>query len=88
MLIDNIDLHLHPRWQRRMMADIAELFPAVQFIATAHSPLIVQAAENAKLVVLRESAGEVHIDDDHELVNTWRVDQILASELFGIPTRR
>ena len=87
MLIDNIDLHLHPRWQRRMMADIAELFPAVQFIATAHSPLIVQAAENAKLVVLRESAGEVHIDDDHELVNTWRVDQILASELFGIPTR-
>ena len=87
VLIDNIDLHLHPRWQRRMMADIAELFPAVQFIATAHSPLIVQAAENAKLVVLRESAGEVHIDDDHELVNTWRVDQILASELFGIPTR-
>ena len=55
VLIDNIDLHLHPRWQRRMMADITRLFPAVQFIATAHSPLIVQAAENAKLVVLRES---------------------------------
>ena len=87
VLIDNIDLHLHPRWQRRMMADITKLFPAVQFIATAHSPLIVQAAENAKLVVLRESAGEVLIDDDHELVNTWRVDQILASDLFGVPTR-
>ena len=87
VLIDNIDLHLHPRWQRRMMADLTRLFPAVQFIATAHSPLIVQAAENAKLVVLRELDGEVLIDDDHELVNAWRVDQILASDLFGVPTR-
>ena len=86
-LIDNIDLHLHPRWQRRMMADITRLFPAVQFIATAHSPLIVQAAENAKLAVLRELAGEVFIDDDHDLVDTWRVDQILSSDLFGVPTR-
>lgn len=87
VLIDNIDLHLHPRWQRRMMSDIARLFPAVQFIATAHSPLIVQAAENAKLAVLREQDGEILIDDDHELVDTWRVDQILSSDLFGVPTR-
>ena len=87
VLIDNIDLHLHPRWQRRMMSDIARLFPAVQFIATAHSPLIVQAAENATLAVLREQDGEVLIDDDHELVDTWRVDQILSSDLFGVPTR-
>lgn len=87
VLIDNIDLHLHPRWQRRMMRDITELFPAVQFIATAHSPLVVQAVENAKLVVLRERHGEVVIDDEHELVSTWRVDQILSSELFGVPSR-
>ena len=87
VLIDNIDLHLHPRWQRRMMADITKRFPAIQFVATAHSPLVVQAAENAKLVVLREQEGRVLIDDDHELVNTWRVDQILASDLFGISTR-
>jgi len=87
VLIDNIDLHLHPRWQRRMMADITERLPAIQFIATAHSPLIVQAAANAKLVVLHEQDGQVCIDDNHELVNTWRVDQILASDLFGISTR-
>ena len=87
VLIDNIDLHLHPLWQRRMMRDITSLFPAVQFIATAHSPLIVQAAENTRLAVLRESDGEVVIDDEHERVNTWRVDQILSSDLFGVPTR-
>ena len=87
VLIDNIDLHLHPHWQRRVMRDITRLFPALQFIATAHSPLIVQAAENAKLAVLRESDGEVVIDDEHERVNTWRVDQILSSDLFGVPTR-
>ena len=38
-------------------------------------------------MVLRERHGEVVIDDEHELVSTWRVDQILSSELFGVPSR-
>ena len=87
VLIDEIDLHLHPSWQRRILGYLTEFFPAIQFIATAHSPLIVQAARDAKLLVLRQSNGQVIIRDDHELVSTWRADQILASDLFGIPTR-
>ena len=87
VLIDNIDLHLHPRWQRRMMEDVTKCFPSTQFIATAHSPLIVQAAENANLVVLRTSGGEVKIETHVGSVTDWRVDQILASELFDIPAR-
>lgn len=43
-LIDEIDLHLHPRWQREITGHLDALFPNVQFIATAHSPLIVQGA--------------------------------------------
>ena len=87
VLIDNIDLHLHPRWQRRVMENLTACFPAVQFIATAHSPLIAQAAENASLAVLREEDGQVIIKGHPQSVNTWRADQILASDLFDIPTR-
>ena len=43
VLIDNIDLHLHPSWQRHVMENLTACFPGVQFIATAHSPLIAQA---------------------------------------------
>lgn len=86
-LIDELDLHLHPRWQREIMDYLADCFPAIQFVATAHSPLIAQAAKSAKLIVLRELDGEVIIDDQGWQVNSWRADQILASDLFGIPTR-
>ncbi len=87
VLIDSIDLHLHPRWQRQMMKDLTGCFPAIQFVATAHSPLIAQAAENANLAVLREENGKVIIKRHPQSVNTWRADQILASDLFDIPTR-
>ena len=87
VLIDNIDLHLHPRWQRRVMENLSNCFRAIQFVATAHSPLIVQAAEDAVIAVLRKENEQVIIEKHSESVNTWRTDQILASDLFDIPTR-
>ena len=87
VLIDNIDLHLHPRWQLRMMKDLTRCFPAIQFVATAHSPLIAQAAEKANLVVLRNEGGQVTVNSNPKSVNAWRADQILASDLFDIPPR-
>ena len=87
VLIDNIDLHLHPRWQRCMMENLSDCFPAMQFIATAHSPLIVQAAENAAIAVLRKEDEQVIIHKNSESAHEWRADQILASDLFDIPTR-
>ena len=87
VLIDNIDLHLHPLWQRRLMEDLSTSFQAIQFVATAHSPLIVQAAENAKVSVLREVDGEVVISTRAGSVADWRTDQILASDLFDVPAR-
>jgi hypothetical protein len=89
VLIDEIDLHLHPLWQRTIMDHLTELFPRVQFIATAHSPLMVQAApSNANLAVVQKEDNEVRIVNDPERVKSWRVDQILTSELFGVPASR
>ena len=82
VLVDEIDLHLHPRWQRHLLALLDETFPKCQFIVTAHSPLIVQAAPDANIVLLRRDIGGVMIDNNKDYIRQWRVDQILASELF------
>jgi energy-coupling factor transporter ATP-binding protein EcfA2 len=88
VLVDEIDLHMHPRWQRQIIGDLTALFPKVQFIATAHSPLIVQAASDANIVLLRREGDHVVIENHPEVLRNWRVDQILTSELFGLKTSR
>lgn len=52
VLIDELDLHLHPRWQRHVVEDLRRLFPEVQFIATTHSPFIVQTLRAGELMPL------------------------------------
>ncbi len=88
VLVDEIDLHLHPKWQRELMGRLTKLFPNTQFIATAHSPLIAQAAAAANLAVLRRDGDQVLIDNDVDYIRNWRVDQILTSDLFGLETAR
>jgi energy-coupling factor transporter ATP-binding protein EcfA2 len=88
VLIDEIDLHLHPAWQRTLLDYLSQRFPNVQFIVTAHSPLVVQAATDANIVVLRREGDHVIIDNGAAAVRTWRVDQILTSDLFGLPSAR
>ncbi len=85
VLVDEIDLHLHPKWQRIIMSFLTERFPNTQFIVTAHSPLVVQSARNANLVLLRREGDEVIIDNHPEVIDNWRVEQILTS-VFELPT--
>jgi predicted ATP-binding protein involved in virulence len=52
VLIDELDLHLHPNWQRSVVADLKRTFKNIQFVATTHSPFIVQSLESSELVNL------------------------------------
>ena len=88
VLVDEIDLHMHPRWQRQIVSDLTALFPKTQFIVTSHSPLMVQAAADANIVLLRREGDHVVIDNHPEVLRNWRVDQILTSELFGLESAR
>ncbi len=88
VLVDEIDLHLHPRWQRELIDFLSARFPRTQFIVTAHSPLIVQAATEANVVVLRREGDHVVIENNPERVKAWRVDQLLTSDLFGLEGSR
>jgi len=94
VLVDEVDLHLHPKWQRSLIDFLTERFPKTQFIVTAHSPLIVQAAADANLVLLRRENGagdapdHVIVENDVEAIRGWRIDQVLTSDLFGLESAR
>ena len=87
VLVDEIDLHMHPKWQRDIMQFLTDRFPNTQFIVTAHSPLVVQAAQDANIVLLRREGDRVVIDNNPEIIDNWRVDQVLTS-VFEIPSAR
>ena len=52
VLIDEIDLHLHPSWQKRILKDLMEVFPKVQFIVSTHAPEVINSAKQESIVVL------------------------------------
>lgn len=58
VLIDELDQHLHPRWQRRAVDDLLATFPKLQFVATSHSPFIVQSLHQGRVINLDD--GDVH----------------------------
>ncbi|WP_434685038.1 AAA family ATPase [Pseudanabaena minima] len=89
VLVDEIDLHMHPKWQRDIMQFLTNRFPNTQFIVTAHSPLVVQAAQDANIVLLRREGDQVKIinNNDLEIIENWRVDQVLTS-VFEMPSAR
>jgi predicted ATP-binding protein involved in virulence len=60
VLIDEIDLHLHPKWQRRVVEDLKRTFPQIQFIATTHSPFIIQSLRPDELINLDNRDGEYY----------------------------
>jgi len=64
VLIDEIDLHLHPKWQRQVVERLLNTFPKVQFVATSHSPFIIQSLYHRDDVLLwdLEKAGPVEVD--------------------------
>ncbi|HHQ4525241.1 TPA: AAA family ATPase [Aeromonas veronii] len=55
ILIDEIDLHLHPKWQRRVVCDLQRAFPEMQFVATTHSPFIIQSLLAGNLIDLEQN---------------------------------
>lgn len=59
VVVDEVDLHLHPRWQRAVVGQLTRLFPNTQFILTTHSPAIVQGAIDFRHTVVALRPGEL-----------------------------
>ena len=88
VIVDEIDLHLHPKWQRKIREHLTNHFPKVQFIMTAHSPLMAQDALDTNLAVVTNCCDQSVIESKPAIVKTWRLDQVLTSDLFGVQSSR
>ncbi len=54
VLLDEVDLHLHPAWQQRVIYDLINIFPKVQFIVTTHAPAVIQSVKSENLMILKD----------------------------------
>jgi predicted ATP-binding protein involved in virulence len=79
VMVDDIDLHLHPEWQRVVVPNLAKAFPKLQFILTSHSPLVAGTlhAENVRII------EDGKIRTSAERLDGLSVDQILRSTYFA-----
>ncbi len=83
VLVDEIDLHLHPDWQRKLIGYLSKIFPNVQFIVTAHSPLIIQSADDINLIILEKNEDNIHIRQEFGTFQGWTIEEILQN-LMGM----
>lgn len=83
VLIDEVDLHLHPQWQRKILRQLSTVFPNIQFIVSTHSPVIVVGAADIAQVVNLSNRDKQLADKDDGL-NLLNIGQILLSDLFGL----
>jgi hypothetical protein len=85
VIVDELGAHLHPRWRMRIVEALRAVFPRVQFLASTHDPLCLRGLADGEIVVLRRnSEGRVVALDDLPPPDSMRVDQLLASEHFGL----
>ncbi len=98
VLIDEIDMHLHPKWQRHIVEDLKRTFPKIQFIVTTHSPFIVQSlkadevinldkdknelSENPDVMSIEENALFMGVSDDNS--SKFERKEKLATEYFNL----
>lgn len=93
VLIDEIEAHLHPKWQREIPEWLKSHFPRVQFLVSTHSALIAQAADPNGVFVLPspdDVGRQPRMLDDHEyqLVKLSRAEKTLLGTAFGLKSTR
>lgn len=83
--MDEVDLYLHPEWQRTVIASLANLFKNVQFIFSSHSPLVTGSLEWGNIWVM-DAKGPKQLPN--EPIHGLSADQVLLSPYFGLNTTR
>lgn len=90
VLIDEIELHLHPEWQGRICSILKELFPKAQFFITTHSPHVVQTALQGEVIALERKDGEViqrDLPTSEYGYQGWTIEEVLK-DVMGMPDLR
>lgn len=89
VMVDEIDLHLHPKWQMSVLPTLSSVLPNLQFIATTHSPLVVGSLEWMNIIVMQPGpSGSSRATRLTEAVHGLDADQVLLTDFFGLETTR
>ena len=84
VLIDELDIHLHPTWQRQIAGYLRNTFPSIQFIMATHSPLVAAGAgEDAVTLRFYKKDGKIEIQQINNIY-AMSVDNMLKSDAFGL----
>ena len=89
VMIDEVDLHLHPEWQRVVLPTISQSFPKLQFLCTTHSPIVAGTVESANLYLVVPDGDTASVLTRPGVeVHGLTADQILQSSHFGLVSTR
>jgi hypothetical protein len=92
VIVDEIEKHLHPRWQREIVLELSRQFPQLQFLAATHSPLcaggLADLAEDAAAMYRLELRSGAVTAEKLEPYRGWTYDQIMTSSAFGLKSVR
>ena len=89
VLIDEVELHLHPKWQYSFMNKLKETFPLIQFVVTTHSPtVLLGACEKAVFYKVYKENGETKISQPMRDIKNLMANNLSTSPLFDMTTAR
>ncbi len=93
LIIDELEQHLHPRWQREIVKILSKQFPKVQFICSTHTPICVLGLNDLKRSWLFKADyvnnhSEVERFDPRKKFKGYRSDQVLTSDIFDLTDAR
>jgi hypothetical protein len=90
VIVDEVDLFLHPEWQRVVLSKIASTFPNLQFILSTHSPILAGTVETRNTLVteIDPDTNSTTVVRPKESIYGLSADQILTSAYFGLSTTR
>jgi predicted ATP-binding protein involved in virulence len=84
LFLDEIEVHLHPAWQRKVLPIIQKLFKNAQIFVSTHSPFVVNSVDDAWVYKLKvDEHGKAHCEEPIESENSNSITQVLR-EVFGI----
>lgn len=84
LLADELENHMHPAWQKRILGIIRRLFPNLQVILTTHSPFVVSSLDGAKIYTCVPRTGYSEVMDETDKYSHMPVEEILQSDVFNV----
>jgi predicted ATP-binding protein involved in virulence len=84
LLADEIENHMHPVWQKKILGIIRNLFPNIQIILTTHSPFVVASMDGARIYTCVPQTGYSEVMDETDKYGHMPVEEILQSDVFKV----